>query len=276
MIYQYSNRLGLFVPGIDPDAKAYIDDIVAAGATVSGAQKKAISEFYVTGKDEGWYDQIKRMYLPIWAVANANAIDLITTNSGTFAGTVTHSAGYITGNGSTGRMAMDTSPDALGIADGDASISCLVYAAAAGSTFRVVIGVTQTSPVKRNFRISRNTIAGATTSAGEIGVSINATSDTTFGGIYVVGETTTTSRFFRVRRTAGVTSLGTNTNSSTGGFPTINANLMAANNNGSMANFSADSIGAAHIGLEFTTTQADQYSAALKTMWETCTGLTLP
>lgn len=273
MIYQYSNRLGLFVPGIDPDAKAYINDVVAAGATVSGAQKKAISDFYVTGKDEGWYDQLKRMYLPIWEVANANAIDLITTNSGTFVGGVTHSPGYITGNGTSGRMAMDTSPDALGIVDGDASISCLVYAASATAAFRAVIGVTQTA--KKNFRISRNTLAGATTSSASLGADMNAT-DTTFGGIYVAGETTTTNRFFRVRKTAGVTSLATNTSSSTGGYPTINAQLMAANNNGSFANFSADSIGAAHIGIEFTTTQADQYSAALKTMWETCTGLTLP
>jgi hypothetical protein len=258
---------------LDPDAQAYIDAVVAVGATVSGAQKKAISEFYATGKDEGWYANIKRLYLPIWAIASPNAIDLITTNSGTFAGTVTHSAGYITGNGSNARMAMDTSPDALSIVDGDASISCLIYAAGAGSSFRAVIGVTQTA--KKSFRISRNTIAGATTSAGSLGVDMNAT-DTTFGGIYVAGETTTTNRFFRVRKTAGVTSLATNTSSSTGGYPTINAQIMAANNNSSFANFSNDSIGAAHIGLEFTTTQADQYSAALKTMWETCTGLTLP
>jgi len=272
MIYQYSNRLGSFAPVLDPDAKAYIDVIVAAGATVSGAQKKAISEFYVTGKNEGWYAQIKRLYLPIWEVANANAIDLISTNSGTFAGTVTYSAGYITGNGSNGRFDIGTSPDALGLVDGSASLSVLVYLAQAGTGFRSIFGVTQTSPPRKNLKISRF----STTSAVDLGANPSSSSDTNFNGIYIGSETALNSRYSRVRRSGGVTSLVTNTTSSPGGYPTINPQIMAANNGGSMANFSADSIGAAHIGLALTTAQADQYSAALKTMWETCTGLTLP
>jgi hypothetical protein len=274
MFYALANRIGGFMPtALDPDAQAYIDDIVAAGATVSGAQKKSISTFYETGKDEGWYDQLKRLYLPVWGVAAANAIDLITTNSGTFSGTVTHATGYIQGNGSTGRLAMDASPDTIGLADGNASVSCLIYSPQSSGSFNVPIGVTQTS--KKLIRISLIYTSSPMTVGGGIGVDINSTSQDGLG-IYVVSETASNSRFFRKRKTSGVSSLGTSTASSTGGFPTVAINLMAVNNGGSISGYSTSQIGAAHAGLAMTTTQADQYTAALKTMWEACSGLTLP
>jgi hypothetical protein len=97
-----SNMLSSSASGLDPDAKGYIDAVVTAGATVSATQKKAINTFVKTGKSDGWYSSIKRMYLPIWASAAPNAIDMIGRTSGTFNGTVTHGAGYVQGDGSTG------------------------------------------------------------------------------------------------------------------------------------------------------------------------------
>lgn len=258
---------------LDPDAKAYIAAVESAlASSITNTQKNAIGTFVEIGKDEGWWVKIKRMYLPIWGAAAPNAIDMIARGSGTFVGGVTHSSGYIVGNGTTGRFDIGASPDSLGLVDGDASLSCLVYASQAGTGFRVVHGVTQTSPARKNLRISRFT----TTSSVDLGAAVSNASDTNFNGIYIAAETASNSRYFRVRRSGGVTSLGTSTTSSTGGYPTINPQVMAANNSLSMANFSADQIGAAHIGLAMTTTQADQFTAALKTMWETCTGLSLP
>jgi hypothetical protein len=274
MFYALANRIGGFMPtALDPDAQAYIDDIVAAGATVSGAQKESISTFYETGKDEGWYDQLKRLYLPVWGVAAANAIDLITTNSGTFSGTVTHATGYIQGNGTTGRFAMDESPATLGITSGDASISCLIYSPQSSGAFNVPVGVTQST--KKSLRISILYSSSPMTVGGSAGADINSTAQDGLG-IYIMSETASNSRFFRKRKTAAVTSLGTSTSSSTDPYPTVVANIMAANNGGSLASYSTSQIGAAHIGLAMTTVQADAFTLALKTMWEACSGLTLP
>jgi hypothetical protein len=109
MKYVLGNMLGGgFVGGLDPDAKAYIDAVVAAGGTVSGGQKSAINTFYKTGKSDGWYSLLKRMYLPTWGVAAPNAIDMIALGSGTFNGTVTHGAGFVQSDGTTGYFIDDS------------------------------------------------------------------------------------------------------------------------------------------------------------------------
>ena len=272
MNYSLGNMLGGgMIGGLDASAKAYINAIVSAGATVTSTQRNAINAFYESAKTNGYYSQLKRLYLPIWGIAAPNAIDLITTTSGTFVGGVTHAAGYIQGNGTTGRFDIGVSPDTLGLIDGDASLSALVYASQASTAFRVIHGVTQTSPARKNLRLARFT----TTTSFDFGITVTNVADVNFNGIYIGSETASNSRYSRVRRSGGVTSLATNTSSSTGGYPTLNPQVMAANNGGSFANHSADQIGSTHIGLAMTTSQADAFTAALKTLWETCTGLTL-
>jgi hypothetical protein len=53
---------------------------------------------------------------------------------------------------------------------------------------------------------------------------------------------------------------------------------MANNNNGAVSNFSPSTarFGSYGMGLGMTSTQAENFSAGLKTLWETCTGLSLP
>jgi hypothetical protein len=105
-----SNMLGGGSLTLDPDARAYIAAVETAGGTVSATQRTAVSDFYRAGKSAGWYSSIKRLYLPIWASAAPNAIDMIGLTSGTFIGTVTHAAGYAQGDGTTGstRLALKT------------------------------------------------------------------------------------------------------------------------------------------------------------------------
>jgi 4-hydroxy-tetrahydrodipicolinate synthase len=51
MQYAYAYQLnGTQTSGLDPSAKAYINAVVAAGATVSGTQRSAINTFVKTGK----------------------------------------------------------------------------------------------------------------------------------------------------------------------------------------------------------------------------------
>ncbi len=96
MQYAYAYQLnGSQTSGLDPDAKAYINAVVGAGATVTSTQRNAINNFYKTGKKDGWYSQLKRMYLPIWAAASPNAIDMVVRTSGTSTkddGSITRSA----------------------------------------------------------------------------------------------------------------------------------------------------------------------------------------
>jgi hypothetical protein len=53
---------------------------------------------------------------------------------------------------------------------------------------------------------------------------------------------------------------------------------MAWNNNGTISSFTPSTVqfGAYGMGLGMTPTQAENFSAGLKTLWETCTGLSLP
>jgi hypothetical protein len=119
-----SNMLGGGSLTLDPDARAYIAAVETAGGTVSATQRTAVSDFYRAGKSAGWYSSIKRLYLPIWAAAAPNAIDMIGLTSGTFNGTVTHSAGYVQGNGSTGYFEPPAGSEYgnLGLSNSSASI----------------------------------------------------------------------------------------------------------------------------------------------------------
>jgi hypothetical protein len=51
---------------------------------------------------------------------------------------------------------------------------------------------------------------------------------------------------------------------------------MAYNNNGTPANYTNAQLGAYFAGLTFTTDQDTAFTLALKNLWETTTGLTLP
>ena len=83
----------------DSDALAYIGLLEGDGVSLSSAQKTAIDTFYVTGKNEGWYTHLKRAYFPVWGAAAPNARCLVSSTSGTFVGSVGQSAGFIEGNG---------------------------------------------------------------------------------------------------------------------------------------------------------------------------------
>ncbi len=101
--------------GVDPDARAYVAAVQTAGVVVLSSQRDAISDFIAGEKAAGRWASIKRMYLPIWGVAAANAIDMVTLNVGTYVGTITHSIGSMKPDGSTGYFRSDISPSAAGI-----------------------------------------------------------------------------------------------------------------------------------------------------------------
>ena len=79
----------------DTDASTYAAAIEGDGVVLSDDQKQAIDTFYVTGKSEGWYSDLARVYLPVWQQASANSRCLVSGTQGTFNGGISHNAGYI-------------------------------------------------------------------------------------------------------------------------------------------------------------------------------------
>jgi len=272
MNYSLGNMLGNGrVGALDPDANAYINAIVAAGATVTSTQRNAINDFYKSAKNGGFYTPIQRFYLPIWGVAAPNAIDLITRASGTFVGGVTHGSGFVQGNGTTGYFNFGVSPQGVGMVAGSGSTFMLVNAAQ--NTFNAPIQCAP--PSNRGNGFSRGS---ATTSAYLAGRNSTATAtDNTGTGIFIESETAINSRYFRRRSSSGATSLATDTTTPTGVYASYNINAMCGQSSvGARYGFSTAQLGGYGVGLAMTTTQADAFTAAYKTLWETCTGLTLP
>jgi hypothetical protein len=257
---------------LDPDAKGYINSVVAAGGTVSGTQRAAINTFYKTGKADGWYSSLKRVYLPIWGVAAPNAIDMIARGSGTFTGTVTHGAGYVQSNGTTGYFRTGTAFSTEGLSAADGYIFGLHYTANTTNP-AVCIGSGNTNTC---YYFMTTTTATARWCNSASGSSIA----TTRTGIFSFSRKSGVRTFWR-RATSGRTVLVTSTDADAG---TISASpVLAMANNGTdvAATFNPQFYddgqkGAYGFGLGLTNAQDLSFTASLKTLWETCTGLTLP
>jgi hypothetical protein len=268
-----SNMLGGGSLTLDPDARAYIAAVETAGGTVSATQRTAVSDFYRAGKSAGWYSSIKRLYLPIWASAAPNAIDMIGLTSGTFNGTVTHSAGYVQGDGTTGYFAPPAGSEYgnLGLSNSSASIFYLAldetvktnafHGLAGSGTQRFGVGVP--AALVTYFLHSDSQGAALVQLSGQR------------SGIFVGSSTATNSRTLLRTSSSGFTR-GSNTVSNTSTPPNIVPFFIARNNNGSPGLYTNSKFGLYGFGLGLSSTDDENYSLALKALWETCTGLTLP
>jgi hypothetical protein len=256
---------------LDADAKAYIAAVETAGATVSGGQKKAIDTFYKTGKSDGWYSSIKRMYLPIWASAAPNAIDMMEHGSGTFNGTVTHAAGYAKGDGTTGYFDFGVSPSTLGLTVSSESVFALVktLSAAAAST-NYLLGsfnnASQTLFLSSQWRGTMNTTTGvgniSTTAANPTGI--------------VMLDRAGGNRGIYIRRTAGLATVVETTSADAGTIPTADMHAWSMSNSGVPTISRDDELGSYGIAMGLGSTHRAAFSLALKNLWEGTTGLTLP
>ena len=258
--------------GLDPNAKGYINAVVAAGGTVSGTQKSAINTFVKTGKSDGWYSSLKRLYLPIWGVAAPNAIDMMELGSGTFNGTVTHGAGYVQGDGSTGYFSFLTSLSSLGISSGSALIGCLVKSPSANNAGETMLGVTDLASDSELIRQSTSSnIQGRFTTSGQ---QINGGNNR--DGILTYCAFPDNSRNFRRRSSSGAASLGTSAGEAAFVLEELEMFALCRNGSGSANEFTAAQMGAyfATLGMDVTTT--DAFTLALKNLWEGATNLVLP
>ena len=263
---------------LDPDAKLYIATVEAAlGATIEAAlpaatnPKKIISDFYKAEKDAGRYSLHKRLYLPIYNNLAANAVDAITTTSGTYpVSGVNVFAGYAQSNG-TGYFDTGTPWQSL-VALDSATIGTLNYtinpslnltSIGIGSTIGTSIAV----GTENSSQIARAVWAGA--NAVLTNDSVNFTK-----GIHMASRFGGVTRITR-RLSSGILE-ATNSAATTGIVPNGSIFIMARNSAGLPVQITTAQIGAGFISDGMGSTDLAGYSLNLKNLWENLTGLTLP
>ncbi len=264
-----------FDASADSDAAAYIAAVeFALGSSISDTQAEAINTFITTGKSDGWYPLLRRLYLPIWANSSANAIDMVALGYGTYYNSATHASGYVQGDGSGAYFDVGATPDAIGLTRSDASMGALyldvptVGAMHGGCGSSTLIRTDFGQYVDGNkwrFEHCATYPTGGINGGAENTAGIMLCSRHS-GYLYIWSMT---SSGFRTV-TSGIKADG-------GTLPTEqNFYFLARNYSGAADQFSNNRYGAFFIGAGMDATEATNFSAGLKTLWETCTGLTLP
>jgi hypothetical protein len=270
-----SNSLGSRITGaLLPEAAAYIDAVSAVGATVTPTAKNAINSFIKAGKKNGWYNNIKRFYFPIWGAAAPNAIDLITLTSGTFNGVVTHANGYVQGNGSTGFFNFGVTFRAAGGTNNVSAFGGRI-AQGSGTGFKTIVGTRANTFDITTLEVSGDGGSSALARITGFTPGFRATAGKTNGSIgFFIGNIGPTSLNIVRADSSGVEVFaGTGISGATN--DTVNITAMRRNwsnpdqyDNGRLSMYGS--------GLEFTIAQSEDFVAKMKKLWESSTGLILP
>jgi hypothetical protein len=257
---------------LDPDAQAIISAVgTASGVSVTTAQKKAIQAFIRAEKVSTRFAALKRLYIPIWGNAAANAVDWITRASGTWVGGVTHAAGYVQSDGSTGYLNTGLSPAAASMSATSALLGALRTEAFGSGTLIGSMGPSVTLPV-------RSTEAGGShyfDFTNFVGGRLANTNLDAVPGILTCrafGSALTS----RARNSTGLVASATATAGAMDGVNSNNIFVLGENNNGTLANPCADRVGAAFFGTAMSDAADAAFTLNLKTLWETLTGQQLP
>jgi hypothetical protein len=255
---------------MDADAAAYIAAVEGDGITVSATQKSALDAFYRAGKADGWYSAIKRMYLPIWENQTPNARCMVSGTNGAFAGGVTHAAGYVQGNRSTGYFDTGVQQSDIGINNTTALMGVLIHVADTIANAAHFIGV-QNVQCTRIYQDNTAQFRGEHPSTANSALLVSSPV-----GVLALNSTANNHRRLSKRVTAAVTS-NTNTATDTSANRTGNIYVLARNVPGfGVSSFTNARIGSAFLGTGISDALTDDLTLALKTLWETCTGLSLP
>lgn len=274
-----------YARGIDPDAEAWIDAVIAAGGTLFESEtitKRKASDYFSALRTDATADLfalVGRMYFPVWDVAAANAICAKSRTSGTFNGTVTHTPGYVAGNGTDGYFDPGAGGGlgALGLTNADLHFQVGVHTA--GSAGAVIIG-SQTADTTNDRCQITNEVSPtslnrfACPSAEVFNTATDASADR--NGIIVGCSTATNNRFILRRLSTGVTS-ATNTNNATNPIPTAQPYIMARRmNDGTASLFYNGQIFMAAYGSKMTVAQATAKTLIDKQFYESLTGISIP
>jgi hypothetical protein len=100
-------------PSPHKETRAYFAALKTNGVTATLHQQRSFDNFVRAGKLGGWLSTIQRLFLPVWGVAAANAVDaVLPSRSGTWVGTVSHANKCATGT--TGALDSTWTPSTSG------------------------------------------------------------------------------------------------------------------------------------------------------------------
>jgi hypothetical protein len=280
MNYSLGNMLGRRggLGALDPDAAAFISAVAAAGATVSTTQRTAIDSFVKAEKTASRWTLHKRIYLPIWGVASPNAIDMVGLASGSFVGGVTQGAGFVQGNGTSGYFNFNVDAQTLGVTASLGTYFALVQQADTNTDARTFLGTTNGISFNAIEHFSttqaRMFFGNSTINLGQIQSSAFASrADQT--GIFT-GSYDGITRNLRVRKASGASSRASVIGIPYNGPDSTNITAMCLTSIGTPVRFHNGRLGAYGVSLDSSVSGIDAFTSNLKTLWETCTGLTLP
>lgn len=272
---------------LDPDARLYIAAVeTALGTPIAAAlpnattdPKRIISDFIKSEKVTSRWALHKRIYLPIYNNAAASAIDMASRTSGEFIGigTVTHAAGYVQGNGSSGYFDCKISPTAAGFSATDGSMFSLISLADTRTDARSMVGVRDNvSPATGECNLYQGsatvvqTLIGRGTSTPLVFISA-----TTNNGLLHANRNSSTGLILSQRKTSGVSRSAANTG--TAQISTFDFSVMALNTAGVRSQYTNARLGAYGFGLGLAdNASCDAFTLNLKNLYESLTGIALP
>ncbi len=105
-------------PSIDPDAAAYLADVIASGGTVDATMSAATDTLFTSLKNDGIYNKLFSFYPVIGGVSASHAINAKLNKSYdlTFNGGWTHNVSGMTSNGTNAYADTNVTPQDLGSA----------------------------------------------------------------------------------------------------------------------------------------------------------------
>lgn len=253
------------IQSIDPDAASYIALVEAAGVSVSAVQIAALNAFVAGEKSASRWALHRRMYLPIWGNAAANAICMVSGASGSFVGGISHAAGYWQSDGSTGyfNTAGNMSADGLSTSSG------MMFVARKAVPAGITIG-TMGNTAPGRVLILPQAFGRVRSDWGDTSnIFVTTDYNDNIDGIFV--STRTSAGIRHSVRTAGGRLVQSATVAASGSILSGTARV------GNIAIFWDTSHYLAFgWGLDLSDAAEAEFTAALKTLWETCTGLSLP
>lgn len=262
----------------DSDAAAYVAAIETEGVTPTDDQKEAIDTFFVDAKDTGYYTSLYRLYLPIWGAAAPNAKCLVSLTSATFTGSFTHASGYVnpTSASAANQFVLNYS-----LLDDDATTE---------DAHLMGLAYDDTSPQDRGIPSANQTLIGSGSTTGT-SVRINTTSSGVRPQAAWLGANESAGAIgshgvMIADRLSGTTALHkldgsgssdtTNTASLTGTYSNFPLIAFGSAISGSSATQSTNAkAGALGVGLGLGFADRVSYAGHIKTLWETCTGISL-
>lgn len=271
---------------VAPATHDYLGQLVAAGVNtanpvpgtaITWAQvTAAIDAFIVAETFAGRWADHRRIYLPIWGLAAPNAICMKTCTSGTFVNSPTHGAGFVQGNGSTSYFDAGVSPTAAGFSATSGSMFAVVYQNDSRSDARMMLGARNNSdPATGECSLYQGSASVVQAIIGRApAIPVVALTVAARTGVFHSNRNSAQGLLLSQRR-ASVTR--TTAATSTAAISTLNFSVMAITD-GAIRNLHTNArLGAYGFGLGLANNAAvDAFTANLKTLWESCTGLTLP